>query len=268
MRKQTCNIIEQQEIAPGIFDLRLQAEEIAAAAAPGQFVNVYCADRARLLPRPISICEADASTGVIRLVYRVAGRGTEEFSGRSAGEALAVLGPLGNGFPTDRAAGKRLLLVGGGIGIPPLLETAKRARALGAEVTVVLGYRDMPFLAEDFRGTAEVLFAVEDGCAAGKLRGAGLPVTEGTVLDAIRETGLSADLLFACGPGPMLRALQEYAEKEHIETWLSLEERMACGVGACLACVCATAEKDAHTQVKNRRVCKDGPVFEASEVIL
>ena len=123
---------------------------------------------------------------------------------------------------------------------------------------MVLGYRDVLFLNQEFEPYGSVYLATED-------RSAG---TKGNVLDAIREQGLDAEVIYACGPTPMLRAIKAYAQENGIECWLSLEERMACGVGACLACVCKSKEVDDHSHVHNKRICKDGPVFPAQEVEL
>ena len=123
---------------------------------------------------------------------------------------------------------------------------------------MVLGFRDELFLMDEFREEGEVYVATEDGSAG----------TEGNVLDAIRENGLTADIIYACGPKPMLRAIKAYAEEKGIECYLSMEERMACGIGACLACVCQSKDKDEHSNVNNKRVCKEGPVFRAEEVEL
>ena len=272
--KQQAEVIRQRELAAGIFDLLLKAPDVAAQARAGQFVDLYCADKSRLLPRPISLAGVEKDSGQIRLVYRISGAGTEEFSRLQAGDPIALLGPLGNGFPLEEAAGKQVLLLGGGIGIPPLLQTAKALRQMKeaslhpAEITAVLGYRDADtFLADEFAAVCDrVLLATEDGSIG----------TMGTVLDALTadraagsgKTAVPDALIFSCGPTPMLRAVKAYAEKEAIPCLVSLEERMACGIGACLACVCRTAEIDGHSQVKNRRVCKDGPVFRAEEVVL
>lgn len=248
--EETAIIIRQEEIADDIFSMWIRTEQIAAYAAAGQFVSVYCNDGSRLLPRPISICEIDKKDNAIRLVYRVAGKGTSEFSRMRTGMQLKVAGPLGNGFPTKN---KKAFLIGGGIGIPPMLELAK---SLDCEKQIVLGFRDELFLLDEFKKQGKVYIATEDGSAG----------TEGNVLDAIRENGLRADIIYACGPAPMLRALKEYAAKEGIECWISMEERMACGIGACLACVCKSRERDAHSNVKNKRICKEGPVFRTEEV--
>lgn len=254
-RKENCLVLDQEEISPGIYSLWLQTEQIAKEARPGQFVSLYCQGESRLLPRPISLCEMDKEKGRIRLVYRVIGEGTKEFSRLTAGDDLEVLGPLGNGFPLEECRGKKVVLLGGGIGIPPMLEVAKQ---LDQDVTIVAGYRNAPFLQEDFRAYGTFMIATEDGSAG----------IQGNVLDVLRARKLSADVLMACGPTPMLRAVQAYAAQEKIPCWISLEERMACGVGACLGCVCRSKEADTHSQVHNKRVCKDGPVFLSTEVEL
>lgn len=255
--KESLKIVSQEKIGNGIYSMWLQADHMAEKARPGQFLSLYTRDGSKLLPRPISICEIDREQGRIRLVYRVTGKGTgtEAFSRLHAGVTVETLGPLGNGFPLEEANGKRVFLIGGGIGIPPMLQTAKE---LKAEKTAILGYRDELFLQKDFEAFAEVYVATEDGSAG----------TKGNVMDAIRENSLEADVIFACGPAPMLRAIKTYAEEKNIPCWISMEERMACGVGACLACVCKSKEIDSHSHVHNKRVCKDGPVFLSTEVEL
>ena len=253
--RETAVILEQREISENIYSLWLHADDIVREARPGQFVSVYCQDESRLLPRPISICELDKESGRLRLVYRAAGAGTQEFSGYGAGDTLELVGPLGNGFPLDKGYEKPLL-VGGGIGVPPMVELAKW---LPGEKTVVSGYRNSDlFLKEELYRNAVLYVSTEDGSAG----------TKGNVLDAIRENHLETDAIFACGPSPMLRALKAYAAEQGIDCYLSLEERMACGIGACLACVCTSKDIDAHTNVKNKRICKDGPVFAAEEIEL
>lgn len=254
--KMTAMVFSQEALTEDVFSMWIQAESIAGAAKPGQFISVYTKDAGKLLPRPISICEIDREQGRLRIVYRVVGGGTEEFSHYQAGTPIDVMGPLGNGF-SDCFAGKKkkAFLIGGGIGIPPMLELAKQ---LDCEKQMVLGYRDELFLNQEFIPYGEVFVATEDGSAG----------TRGNVLDAVREQNLSADVIYACGPTPMLRALKDYAKAQKIPCWLSLEEKMACGIGACLACVCMSKEKDEHSQVNNKRICKDGPVFLAQEVEL
>lgn len=253
--KEESAILSQERIASDVYSMWLETEKIAEISRPGQFISVYSRDGSRLLPRPISICEVREDNRALRIVYRVVGKGTEEFSKLEAGIKLTIMGPLGNGFPLERGTGKKVFLIGGGIGIPPMLQLAKE---LQAEKQIVAGYRDELFLDKELGQYGNVVLATEDGSAG----------TRGNVLDAIREQGLTADVIYACGPTPMLRALKAYAKEHNMECWLSLEERMACGIGACLACVCQSKEVDDHSHVHNKRVCKDGPVFLSTEVEL
>ena len=261
MEKVTARVTESSELTPGIRSLSVCLPETARwTVRPGQFAGLFPADGSMLLMRPISVCRWDPARGELRFVYRPAGAGTQTFTKLVPGDPIDLLGPLGNGYDLERLAGKRVLLLGGGIGIPPMLELAAALRKAepAAEVTAALGYRTAQlFLAEEFRETgAQVLIAAEDGTAG----------TRGTVLGAVREAGAEADAVCACGPMPMLRAVKRFAEEKGIEAWLSLEERMACGVGACLGCVVKTRETDAHSYVKNARICTEGPVFAAQEV--
>ncbi|HJA94144.1 MAG TPA: dihydroorotate dehydrogenase electron transfer subunit [Candidatus Eisenbergiella merdipullorum] len=253
-RKERAQVLAQRQLAPGIYDCLLKTE-LAKDAHPGQFIALYPKDKSTLLPRPISICEADAGKNTLRIVYRVVGAGTKEFSGMKPGDSIDILGILGNGFPLDAVKeDQTAFLMGGGIGVPPILELARK---LNCRKQIIVGYRDAGcFLKEDFERYGEVYIATEDGSVG----------TKGNVMDAIRENGLKADVIYACGPLPMLRAIKRYAKEAGIDAYISLEERMACGVGACLGCVCKTTKKDAHSHVNNARVCTDGPVFEAKEV--
>ena len=200
--KERTVVLSQEALCDGIYDLRLKAPQIAAAAVPGQFVNVYLNDAARLLPRPISICGADAFSGELRLVYRVTakGAGTELLSSAKAGDALAVLGPLGNGFPADL---RDCCVIGGGIGVPPLLELLKR---LPGKKSAVLGYRNdrMMFLKAEFDAAADrVITATEDGSFG----------TKGTVIDALEESGYVPAAILSCGHACRTEALR--GRKEH-----------------------------------------------------
>lgn len=295
-KKVTASVFSQRQLAENIYDMWIETD-LAKEALPGQFLMVYPKCAATLLPRPISICQAAMSPdgdGLLRIVYRVAGKGTAEFASYRKEDPISVMGTLGNGFPLQEAAGKRVFLMGGGIGIPPLLGLAQALSGAGQmsvrnaerasvqdvkhvsgecadmpvgngrtgdtaplSVHAILGYRNSSlFLKEDFDSYSDAVVATEDGSAG----------TKGNILDAVTANGLSADLIYACGPMPMLRAVKQYAAKEGIPAYLSLEERMACGVGACLGCVCKTTHKDAHSHVNNARVCTEGPVFLAEDV--
>ena len=253
-KKITVTVNYQKKLADGVYSMWLAVGPMADEAKPGQFISIYSNDSSRLLPRPISICEVDREFRSIRVVYRVAGEGTKEFSKLKAGQRVSIMGPLGNGY-TLKTSG-RALLIAGGIGIPPMLELAK---SLECEKTIVLGYRDdQTFLASELEEYGPVYIATEDGSIG----------TKGNVMDAISKYQLSGDVIYTCGPTPMLRAVKAFAVDKNIECQVSLEEKMACGIGACLACVCKSKDVDEHTHVHNKRICKDGPVFNALEVEL
>lgn len=254
--RENVSIVSQEKLASDVFSMWIQTKDIAKNARAGQFISVYSKDGSRLLPRPISICEVEGDR--LRIVYRTVGKGTKEFSGYGARDTLDVMGPLGNGYTK---LNKKAILMGGGIGIPPMLELARELKNGGYDVSdadIVLGYRDELFLNEELAQYGRVTIATEDGSAG----------TKGNVLDAIKAEGIKGDVIYACGPTPMLRAIKAYAKENRIECYLSLEEKMACGIGACLACVCKSKEIDDHSHVHNKRVCKEGPVFNAEDVEL
>ena len=259
---ETATIISQECLCPGIYSMWLKTA-VADTAQPGQFISVYSNSDARLLPRPISICEIDdnARPGSLRIVYRVAGDGTKEFSQMIPQDELSILGPNGNGFMAalreDIRPDTKALLIGGGIGIPPMLELAKK---LDCDVSIVAGYRSAGemFLTKELESAGKLYVATDDGSFG----------TAGTVIDAITANDIKADVIFACGPLPMLKGVKALSEKMGINAYVSMEERMACGIGACLACVCESVGIDDHSKVNNKRVCADGPVFCASEVVL
>ena len=254
--RENVSIVSQEKLASDVFSMWIQTKDIAKNARAGQFISVYSKDGSRLLPRPISICEVEGDR--LRIVYRTVGKGTKEFSGYGAGDTLDVMGPLGNGYTK---LNKKAILMGGGIGIPPMLELARELKNGGYDVSdadIVLGYRDELFLNEELAQYGRVTIATEDGSAG----------TKGNVLDAIKAEGIKGDVIYACGPTPMLRAIKAYAKENGIECYLSLEEKMACGIGACLACVCKSKEIDDHSHVHNKRVCKEGPVFNVEDVEL
>ncbi len=261
-----CKVISQDMIAERIYSLWLQAEDIAAAAIAGQFVNLYTEDGSKLLPRPVSLCEIRREEGKIRLVYRAGARGTgtDSFSRYREGDEMTVFGPLGNGFPLEACAGRTAVLLGGGIGIPPMLALAAALNGVRWEsgekprVEAVLGYNDEIFLAEEFRPYGKVTLASLSGSYG----------VRGTVLDALKAGGIRPDIIYACGPAPMLRAVKEYARQIQADCWISMEERMACGIGACLGCVCQSTQVDGHSMVKNKRICKEGPVFPAESIVI
>lgn len=248
-----CNVRESVMLAPGVFSLWIDAPEIAESAVPGQFVSIYTKSEARLLPRPISICEINRGEKTMRFVYRVVGEGTEEFSKLSSGDKIEVLGPLGNGFPIPE---KKAILIGGGIGIPPMLALAKACKE---RPTVVLGYRDATlFLKEEFDKVADVVVATDDRKRGNSRNGY-------RCHERKKSYGRCYLCLWSDANAPRSKGIRF---GKRIETYVSMEERMACGIGACLGCVCQSTEVDSHSNVHNKRVCKDGPVFLSTEVEL
>lgn len=257
-KKVKTKVLSQTEIGDDIYDMWIDTD-LAATAKAGQFIGVYPHNESTLLPRPVSICEADRENGRLRIVYRIVGKGTKELSLYHTGRNIRILGNLGNGFPLEAADDKRVLLMGGGIGIPPMLQLARdlKERGRAGEISMAAGYRNSQlFLKADMEKYVRVYIATEDGSQG----------TKGNVLDIVKEKDIQTDVIMACGPMPMLRAVKRYAQEKGIKAYISLEERMACGVGACLGCVCKTKEKDAHSHVNNARICTDGPVFDADDV--
>lgn len=236
-----CKLLAARELSPGIFDFTVSCPELAALAVPGQFAQILVPGHT--LRRPISICSIGRET--LRFVFQVRGEGTEKLSRYRPGDDIDILAPLGKGFPID--PNKRTLLVGGGIGVPPLLGVAE---ALGGNAVAVLGFRSrgLVILEEDFKNTgAKVLIATDDGSYG----------YHGLVTDL--AAGEDFQVLMACGPGPMLRGAGALAGERGVPGYLSLEQRMACGVGACLGC--AVALTDGEGREYFGHVCKDGPVF-------
>lgn len=244
--EQLCIVTEIKRLNPYAYSMRLEME--APPSAPGQFLHIKCG-HSRLLRRPISICDWDETQ--TQIVFEVRGAGTEWLSKRKVGDCLDVLGPLGHGF--SMKTGGRYLLVGGGIGVPPLLGCARHT---DCKCSVVLGFRtaERSMLFEDFRASCDEVITMSDDGSLG-MQGF---VDSG--VQGILDRGKTFDAILACGPKPMLRSVARVAAERNIPCQVSMEERMGCGVGACLVCACAMQD---GTQ---KHVCKDGPVFDSREV--
>ncbi|PLR87533.1 dihydroorotate dehydrogenase electron transfer subunit [Bacillus sp. V33-4] len=258
IKNEHCKIVAHHEIAASIYELTLQAELVSEMDHPGQFVHLKVSDGVNpLLRRPISIANINRDAGQFTIVYRKEGRGTIVLSGKQPGDTVDVLGPLGNGFPVNEAkAGETALLVGGGIGVPPLYELSRQLVTNRVNVIHVLGFQtaEAVFYEAEFASSGPALIATADGSYGYK----------GFVTEVINNQGIDFDVLFSCGPTPMLKALESaYRDKK---VYLSLEERMGCGIGACFACVCHTG--DDPNGYSHKKVCSDGPVFRAGEVVL
>lgn len=258
IKKELMVVTKHEKIAEHIFQLTLQGELVSEMGNPGQFVHLKVSEgSAPLLRRPISISEIDIDKKQFTMIYRAEGAGTQLLSKKVVENVVDVLGPLGNGFPIDTVeSGQKALLVGGGIGVPPLLELSRQLVAKGVKVQHVLGFqtKNAVFLEEEFSKLGTTIITTDDGSYGYK----------GFVTDAIKDHDLQFDTMFTCGPTPMLRALEKL--HGHKPLFLSLEERMGCGVGACFACVCHTGDDPTGTSYK--KVCSDGPVFKAGEVVL
>ena len=243
MRQGSFEILSNTSLAPGVYELVLEGDT-AAITAPGQFVNLRL--DGFFLRRPISVC--DWRDGLLALIYKTVGRGTEALAGYPAGKKLDVLTGLGNGYDLEKS-GESPLLVGGGVGIPPLYGLAKRLAAQGKKPAAVLGFNrgEDVFLADKF----ETLGLTVSLCTLDGSRGA-----RGTAADGVAAAAGRFDYLFACGPEPMLRAVYDASETDG---QFSFEERMGCGFGACMGC-------SRQTKGGMKRICRDGPVLERGEI--
>ena len=244
-----CKLLSVRQLTGDVFDFVLEAPALAAMAQPGQFAQILVPGHT--LRRPISICGIDKTAGTLRFVFQIRGQGTAELAQFQPGSTIEILAPLGNGFPVDKS--KRTLLVGGGIGVPPLLGLAAE---LGENAVAALGFRnrDAVILEQDFQAAgAKVLVATDDGSYGH--HGLVTQLAEGEEFQQV----------CACGPLPMLKAVKALAEQRGVPCYVSLEERMACGIGACLGCAVALRGEDGAEYFGH--VCKDGPVFDSRRVV-
>lgn len=246
-------IAEKSAIARNIYSFTISCPEIAQVAVPGQFVHIRIGSFT--LRRPISICGIDPVKGTLRIVFEIRGEGTSEIANLNKGDVIDMLAPLGHGF-TVNPDFKKVILIGGGIGTPPMLPLAK---AYGEKAVAISGFRNASavILQEDFAAAgAETILCTDDGSA-------GIHGFVTQPLEELVKNG-GVDAVFACGPTPMLKRITEICRENSVYCEISLEERMACGIGACLGCACKTKRNDEEYFA---HVCKDGPVFKAEEVL-
>ncbi|MDR1689632.1 MAG: dihydroorotate dehydrogenase electron transfer subunit [Clostridiales bacterium] len=263
-----AQILKNAPLTRDIYELIFKSEYLAETAKAGQFAGIYLESESKLLPRPFGFCQTDAKAGTVRIVYRVVGGGTKILSQYPEGKTLRVLGPCGNGF--TYSAQKRVVIIGGGMGTPPLLKLAqdiKKANS-NAEINVFSGFQNAQqvILKSDFEKTgAKVYISTDDG-SQGYM---------GNVISLIKNVlrhnpdGGSAlpqspEIIFACGPKVMLKAVSGYADETATPAQVSMEERMGCGVGACICCVTKTNDGNGEAY---KKVCAHGPVFSSKEVV-
>ena len=252
-------IISNNKISDKIYKMTLSCPEIAKHAEMGQFLNIYLDKGEMILPRPISIQDVDKEAGALNIMYLIVGQGTAYMAGLPVGYELNITGPLGHGFSYDGC--EKLALIGGGIGVPPLYYAARQVlrQNPNAEIRAYIGFRDKDFviLEEELCALGvKVIVTTDDGSYGAK----------GNALQAFINDGFAADCIFTCGPQGMLRAVAEHSIGANIPCQVSMEERMGCGIGACVVCAIAIKNlKDDDFTYK--RVCMDGPVFDAKEVV-
>lgn len=242
-----CPVVKKFQLTDTIYDFRILNKDFAAAAKPGQFVHILVPGKT--LRRPISICDVNGAE--LRLVFEVRGEGTDILSQIEVGGELDIIAPLGHGFTIYPE--KRTVFIGGGIGVPPMLYAAKHCK----NSVTITGFRDKSavILEDDFKKISEHILMTDNGSAGRK----------GFVTEALKEVIGNAEYVCACGSTAMLRGVAEMAKQVGVPCEISLEERMACGVGACLGCAVLVNREDGTQGYKH--VCKNGPVFKAEEVV-
>ena len=255
-----AKLIIKEQLKQDIFKFGVESKEISEIAKPGQFLEIRVIDNITpLLRRPISIYNIDKDKGIVEFIFQVKGNGTEILAKREIGEEIDIVGPLGYGT-FNYADYENIAIIGGGIGVFPLHELAKSAKKDGKNVNVYLGFRNKDFvvLEDEFKNVSNKLcLTTDDGTYANK----------GFAINFLKEDIKNGkiDCIYACGPLPMLKAVKKLAEEENIPCQISLEERMACGLGVCLGCAVKTADSPTDNP-KYVHVCKAGPVFDANIV--
>lgn len=244
-------VISKKIINDSLFELKINVGDIIKECKAGQFASLYVNDKSKILPRPISISEIDFKNQVLTFVIQKVGEGTENLSTLKKDDKVSLLLPLGNGYNFDETSGL-VYLIGGGVGIPPLVETYQILKNKGLEVKVILGFRSETFLTEKFDSN-DLYICTDDGSCGFK----------GNVVEQLKQLNKPNEI-FTCGPKPMLKGIVDYALESGIKTQVSMEERMACSVGVCLGCVVKINVDD---NIVTKKVCVDGPVFRGEEIV-
>lgn len=254
LKPQDMQVLQNKIIAEDTYELKLTGPQVNDMNQPGQFIHIMVGEGwEHVLRRPLSITNVDHH--VVTIIYKIVGQGTQILSKKKPGDSVDVLGPRGNGFPYKSIKNQHILLVGGGVGIPPLYYLAKKLIKQGNQVATILGFQTSTavFYEEEFRALGDLYITTDDGSYG----------YQGLVTDILAKIETPVDLYFTCGPKPMLKAI---TNELTIPGYMSLEERMGCGIGACFACVCEAA--DTKDEKGYRKICQDGPVFPVEEVVL
>ncbi len=258
-----AEITKKVEIAPGIFDFKIMSRDIANEAIPGQFLNIKCSDSlSALLRRPVSICNVNPANDEVRFIFQVRGDGTRLLSEKKVGDTIDLLGPLGNGFSVCSSC-ENPLLIGGGIGVFPLMMLAKKLNINNTSIFLGFKNKNMVVLNDEFEKVcSDFKIATDDGSYGVK----------GYVTQLMEEkiNTSKVDIVYACGPEPMLKIVQKICIDKGIPCQLSMEQRMGCGIGACLVCACKIKVKGISPKTEAwayKHVCKDGPIFNGDNVI-
>ncbi|WP_309245498.1 dihydroorotate dehydrogenase electron transfer subunit [Virgibacillus proomii] len=251
MQKQLMQITKKKDIALDTVEMVLANKYISKYAVPGQFLHLLVPGQ--MLRRPISIADVDKESETVTIIFKILGAGTKQLATCQVGEAIDALGPNGNGFPLDMKRDSTAVLIGGGIGVPPLYYLAKKLHEQEVNLFAVLGFQTKVhvFYEEKFQQLAQTIIVTNDG-SYGKT---------GLVTDVLDNFTKPINRYYTCGPMPMLSAVKR--QLVNVEGYISLEERMGCGVGACFACVIPTDHQGGY-----KKICQDGPVFSAKEVQL
>ena len=251
-----CKIVSKEYVSPNQFILGLYSPEITKTCYPGQFVNIDCN---KLLKRPISICGTNITKDIFYVGIRVKGEGTQYLEKQNTGDCLTVLGPLGNGYKLDNK--KRCIIVGGGIGVFPLMYLLQEAKSQNIPSVAICGYKSSSdsFCLNVLKDLSdEIIFASECG---------DMDIC-GNAVDALKMFSLENSVIYTCGPTPMMKHVSNMADENNTPCQVSLEERMGCGTGVCLVCACKTkSENNPNNEYEYKRCCKEGPVFDSKEVI-
>ncbi|MCT2538032.1 dihydroorotate dehydrogenase electron transfer subunit [Aquibacillus koreensis] len=254
INKEWMTIVAKEQIAKDTIEMTLSGSAVIDTAEPGQFVHINVGtNNTNLLRRPISIADVNKKEQTITIIFKIIGTGTDQLSKYTVGQELDVLVPCGQGYPISKVTMKKALVIGGGIGVPPLYYLAKQLQQKGIEVTAVIGFQseEHVFYESKFSEIGSCHVVTDDGSYGFK----------GYVTDVLDQVDIAYDYYFSCGPTGMLKAVSKKLEDK--KGYISIEQRMGCGIGACYACVVPTSEPNGF-----KKICKDGPVFEAKEVVL